>query len=436
VTAALPPSITSEGLAALIAPGDHVHLAGSFGEPVALTRLLVEARGRFERLPVWTTQVQAGSPLAACPADGALDVRLLLSSVAAAARIAAGDWSYVPCQYPDVARFVDEGRLRCDVALVHVSPPDAEGRCSLGTTVGYQRALLRRARTVVAQVNRHMPRTHGDTLVPLERFAAVVEADTPLHETGAEPLSPAEAAQAAKISAHVAALVPDGATIEVGYGAIPDAVLGALGAHRDLGVHSGLVCDSMIDLVESGVITGAHKPLDRGLVVATTAIGTRRLYEWLNDEPRVELREAAAVCDAELMACLPDVRAINTTIEVDLSGQANSEMAGGRLLGGYGSLVELARGGRGAPGGLSILALASTDARGARSKIVPRLASPLGATLGKLDADVIVTEHGAAELRLLDARDRARALIGLADPRFRAELEDAAREAFRGLGGF
>jgi 4-hydroxybutyrate CoA-transferase len=348
----------------------------------------------------------------------------MLSSGALAKRIAAGGVRYVPCRYPDIGRFVDGGLLPCDAALVQVGPPDARGFCSLGATVGYLPALLRKARVVIAQINPRVPRVGGDARVELARFDAVVERDAPLHETAPEALGPAEHA----IARHVAALVPDGATIEVGYGAIPDAVLAALAGHQHLGVHSGMLSESMIDLVEGGAITGQRKTADRGLVVGTVAIGTRRLYDWLDDNRDVVLREAAAVCAPAAIAAMPSYRAINTTLEVDLAGQAGSESVGGRLLGGYGSLVELAAGAHAAPGGLSILALTATDGSGRRSKIVPRLSSPLGATLGKLDADVVVTEHGAADLRLLDARARARALIGIADPRFRDELEAAARE--------
>jgi 4-hydroxybutyrate CoA-transferase len=332
-----------------------------------------------------------------------------------------GRVEFVPLRYFDlVAEFAAGGRWAPDCVLVHTSPPDAHGYVSLGVSVSVALPAARSAPLVIAQVNRAMPRARGNGWLHASQIDAWVEVDEPLAEYPPPVVGDVERA----IGGHVAALVPDGATVQVGVGAIPQAVLEALDDHRDLALHSLLV-DSGVTLVERGVVTGARKRLHRGRLDIGEAMGTRRTFDFLGTSDAVNMESAGFTHDPHLVAALERFVAINSALEIDLGGQVTAESLGPRQVAGVGGQFDFVLGASRSSGGAAIIALPSTGREGAVSRIVPRLAGGAGVTTPRYLADWVVTEHGAVRLRGLSDRARATALIAVAHPRFQGELERA-----------
>src|SRR5262245_785123 len=330
-----------------------------------------------------------------------------------------GRVEFVPLRYFDlVTQFARGGHWAPDCVLVHVAPPDPRGYLSLGVSTSVALPAAREAPLVIAQVNPRMPRTRGNAVLHRTQIDAWVEVDEPLLPYPPTPGGEVEGA----IGQHVAALVPDGGTVQVGIGAIPQAVLEALGGHRDLALHS-LIVDSAVALVERGVITGARKPFHRGRMDLAEAMGTPQLFAFLHDNRAVNMESSAFVHDPEMVARLPGFVSINSALEVDLAGQVNAESLGPRQVAGIGGQFDFALGASRAPGGVNVIALPSTGRGGLVSRIVPRLAPGSAVTTPRFLADVVVTEHGAARLRGRGARERAAALIAVAHPDFQGELE-------------
>jgi len=332
-----------------------------------------------------------------------------------------GRVEFVPLRYFDLTReLLPGGAWAPDCVLVHCAPPDAHGYLSLGVSVGVTLPAARRAPLVIAQVNPAMPRTLGNAFLHQSQIDAWVEGDEPL--TPYPP--PVVGAVERAIGRHVAALVPDGATVQVGVGAIPQAVLDALVDHRDLALHSLLV-DAAVTLVERGVVTNARKPFHRGRMDIAEAMGTRRLFDFLHDNSRVNMDSSAFVHDPETVARLDRFVAINSALEVDLSGQVTAESLGPREVAGIGGHFDFVLGASRSRGGAAILAFPSTGRDGQVSRIVPRLAPGAAVTSPRFLADWVVTEYGAAALRGKGERGRAEALVAVAHPRFQGELERA-----------
>lgn len=331
---------------------------------------------------------------------------------------AAGVLEVLPIHYSDYPRFFASGRLAADVVLLQVSPADEQGRHSLGLADEYLSAAIDASRTVIAEVNDRIPRTTSRLLATEEIDLLVASSVPPAEFAPAEP-SPTELA----ISANVAELIEDGSTLQTGIGALPDAILSALSGHAELGLHTGSLGDRALDLIEAGAITNARKSVDPGLAVAAVLIGTERLYRFAADNPELALRPTEYTHAPELLARQRRFVAINTAFEIDLSGQINAEVAGGRYLGAVGGAMDFLRGAARSEGGLPIVALPST-ARGS-SRIVARLSGPVSTP--RADAGVIVTEHGAADLRGLTIAERLPRMLGLVDPEHRETVE---REAF------
>jgi acyl-CoA hydrolase len=333
-----------------------------------------------------------------------------------------GRVAFVPMRYFDlVTEFAGGGRWAPDAVLIHTSPPDARGYLSLGVSVSVALPAARTAPLVIAQVNPRMPRAQGGGWLHASQVDVAVEVDEPLVEYPPPTVGVVERA----IGAHVAALVPDGAVVQVGVGAIPQAVLEALKGHRDLALHSLLV-DAGVALIERGVATAARKRFHRGRHDLAEAMGTRRTFDFLHDNAVVNMESSAFTHDPELVARLERFVAINSALEIDLTGQVTAESLGRRQVAGIGGQFDFVLGASRAPGGASIIALPSTGGRdGAVSRIVPQLAGGAGVTTPRYLADWVVTEHGAARLRGLSDRARATALIAVAHPRFQGELERA-----------
>jgi acyl-CoA hydrolase len=334
----------------------------------------------------------------------------------------AGQLEVLPTHYSVLPRLFAEGRLPSDVGLVQVAPPGPDGRCSLGIGVDYAGDAVRHSRTLIAEVNQRMPVTVGTEGIPLERFAAVVETDRPL------PAAPDRAPDAVdeSIAAHVAGLVSDGDTVQLGVGALPTAILDGLAGHRDLGVHSGMITDGVLRLVEKGVVTGARKEIDTGLVVTGAAIGSDELAAAVTGMP-VEFRPASYTHAPAVLAQLSRLVAINSALEVDLTGQVGAEVARGRYLGGVGGQADFS-GAAARTGACSIIALRATAGGG--STIVPALRGG-AVTTARADVDAVVTEHGVAWLRGCPLHERGPRLAAIAAPEHRDTLHQALEEDHR-----
>ncbi|MBI2161866.1 MAG: acetyl-CoA hydrolase/transferase family protein [Candidatus Rokubacteria bacterium] len=332
-----------------------------------------------------------------------------------------GRVEFVPIRYYDLTReFVAGGVWAPDCVLVHTAPPDERGYLSLGVSVGVALPAARRAPLVIAQVNPAMPRTLGNAFLHRSQVDAWVEVDEPLTPYPPTPVGEVERA----IGRHVAALVPDGATVQVGVGAIPQAALEALVDHRELALHSLLV-DSSVTLVERGVVTNACKRVHRGRMDIAEAMGTRRLFDFLHENPLVNMESSAFVHDPATVASLDRFVAINSALEVDLTGQVTAESLGPRQVAGIGGQFDFVLGAGRSRGGATVIALPSTGREGAVSRIVPRLSAGAAVTSPRFVAEWVVTEHGAAALRGKGERGRAEALLAVAHPRFQGELERA-----------
>lgn len=329
--------------------------------------------------------------------------------------VGSGRMQLVPCHMSDLTR-----TLSPDVAVVALSPPDADGRCSLGMGADYIADAVARARVVIAEVNEQIPVVAGDTAVAWERVDAAVRTNRPLPE-----MSPAvSTGEERAIAAHVATLVGDGACVQVGVGRLGEAVLQAVADRRDLGVHAGMVGDTILEMARAGVVTGACKEVDRGLIVAGSVLGTAKAVHLAAGEPRLRLRSIAHTHAPDVIAALGRFVCVNSAIEVDLLGQVNAEMAAGRAVGTIGGAVDFLRGAARSAGGRSVVALPSTAKHGQVSRVVPVVER---VTALRADVDAVATEHGIADLRGATEGTRAELLIALAAPEHRDRLRAAAR---------
>ena len=335
-----------------------------------------------------------------------------------------GRADYTPIFLGEIAQLFRSGAMPIDVALVQVSTPDEHGFCSLGVGVDHTLDAIRVAKHVIAEVNEQMPRVHGDAFVHVRQLHAIVETSRPLPEMPAEPGSEISR----RIARNVADLVEDGSTLQTGIGAIPDAVLGFLRDRRALGVHTELFSDGVIDLIESGVVTGERKTLHPGKVIAGFILGTKRLFDFVDDNPVVELHPLAYTNDPYVIAQNEKMVAINSALEIDLTGQVCADSIGTSFYSGFGGQTDFIRGASRSRGGKPIIALASTAKGDTVSRIVPTLRPGAGVVTTRADIRWVVTEYGAVNLFGLNVRQRAKALVDLAHPNFRAALERAAHE--------
>jgi acetyl-CoA hydrolase len=338
-----------------------------------------------------------------------------------------GRADYVPVFLSDVPGLFSSGIIPLDVALLNLSRPDAHGFCSLGTSVDASLAAARNAKVIVAQLNAAMPRTHGDTFVHVSQIERAVEVDIPPYEYPEEPVGDVER----RIGEHIATLIPDGATLQLGIGAIPEATARALHGKKDLGIHTEMFTDPVMHLVESGAVTGRRKEINCGKVVSAFLLGTRTLYDWVDDNPMIELRPVDYTNDTSVIRRFRRMVAINSAIQVDVTGQVVADSIGKRFYSGVGGQMDFIRGAALAPEGRAIIALPSTAARGTISRIVPFIDQGAGVVTTRAHVQTIVTEYGVAELHGRTIRERAKALIAIAHPDFRDELREAAREVHR-----
>jgi acetyl-CoA hydrolase len=335
-----------------------------------------------------------------------------------------GRADYVPVFLSEIPRLFTSRTVPIDVALIHVSPPDEHGFCSFGVGVDCTKAAASMARVVIAQVNRNMPRVLGDNFIHVRNVTHFVEADEPLSELPRIRMTP----EYEEIGRNVAALVEDGSTLQLGIGGIPDAVLQHLRGRRHLGVHTEMFSDGMVELVENGIVTGERKTLHPGKIVASFVLGSKKLFEFIHNNPIVEFHPSDYVNDPFVIAQNERMVSINSAIQVDLTGQVCSDSIGDSIYSGFGGQVDFVRGASRAREGRAVIALLSTARSGGVSRIVPYLDEGAGVVTSRADVHFVATEYGVADLHGRSMRDRARALIAIAHPSFRESLEAGARQ--------
>jgi 4-hydroxybutyrate CoA-transferase len=417
---------TAAGAMKCVKSGDRVVFAHACGEPLELVDALVDRAAELERVEI-NHMVAMGKGEYCRPefADSFFHKSLFVGASSREA-VKDGRGDYIPVFFSEIPKLFCEGYLPPDVVLIHVSPPDKHGFCSFGISVDYTKPAAQVAKTVVAQVNPNMPRTHGDAFIHVSEIDIAIESDQPIIELQPPRIGPVEEA----IGRHIADLVDDGSCLQLGIGGIPDAVLAFLHEKNDLGIHSEMFSEGVVDLYNEGVITNSEKVVNRDKMTATFLMGTRRLYDFVDDNPAVNMFPVNFVNDPYVIGQNDRVVAINSAIQVDVMGQVVADSMGAVQFTGIGGQVDFVRGAARSRDGKAIIALPSTAKKGAVSRIVAAVAPGTAVTTMRADVDYIVTEHGVAHLRGLGLRERAEALIEIADPAFRDQIREEAAQVY------
>jgi acetyl-CoA hydrolase len=416
--------VSAEQALQAVRSGDHVWIHAGCNNPEELVKAMVARAPELKDVEVTHLMTFGCADYVQPRYAGSFRHRSLFTGENAREAVNAGRADYVPVHLSEIPRLIATGDIPVDVALIHVSPPDEHGFCSYGVGVECTKAAAERARQVIALVNPRMPRSLGDSFIHVTRLGSVVEADRPVLELP-RGRGPGEVARA--IGAHVAELIEDGATLQMGIGEIPDAVLLFLKEKRNLGVHTEMFSDGLVELFESGVINGEAKTLHRGKIVASFVLGTQRTFDFLDNNPSVEFHPTDYVNDPFVIAQNEKMVAINSAISVDLTGQVCADSIGRRIYSGFGGQLDFVRGAARSKGGKPVIALPSTAKGGSVTRIVDTLDEGAGVVTTRADVHYVVTEHGVARLHGRSLRERARELIAVAHPDFREELRAAAR---------
>ncbi len=417
---------SAEEAVKVVQSGNRVFLTGNCSVPQVLMKALVARAKELQGVEICHALTLGASDYVAPEMEGHIRANSLFIGPNVRKAVQEGRADFTPVLLSRFTLLFKEGYLPLDVAFVHVSPPDEHGFCSYGIETGLTKTPAESARVIIAEVNPNMPRCLGDSFIHVSRLDYVVPVDYPLMELHMAEEGSVELNT--KIASYIAELIPDGATMQMGIGAIPDAVLQFLFHKKDLGVHTELFSDSVIDLVEAGVLTNARKTLHPGKIVAGFMLGSRRLYEWANNNPLIELHRTEYVNDPFIIAQNERQVAINSAIEVDLTGQVCADSIGTKLYSGVGGQFDFIYGASRSKGGVPVIALPSTAKDDEISRIVPILKPGAGVVTTRNHVDYVVTEYGVARLYGKTIRERAQALIGIAHPKFREELTRAARE--------
>jgi acyl-CoA hydrolase len=421
----MPNFCTADEAVALIESGWRVFVQGAAATPSVLLDALTRRADTLRHVETVHLHLEGTAPHAAPEVSHAFRPNAFFCGANMRRAVAEGRADYMPVFLSEVPLLFRRGVLPLDSALLHVSPPDAHGYVSLGTSVDAALAASETARVLIAQVNPRMPRTLGDGAIHVSRFAALVPVDVELPEHPVGTAGPIEAA----IGQLVAGMVEDGATLQMGIGGIPDAVLAALIHHRALGVHTEMFSDGLLPLIERGVVTNEHKTRQRGRTVTSFLMGSRKLYDFVDDNPNVEVRDCAYVNDTMIIRQMPRMTAINSAIEVDLTGQVAADSIGESIYSGVGGQMDFIRGATLSEGGKAILALPSRTNKG-KARIVHQLTGGAGVVTTRAHVRYIVTEYGIADLYGKNLRQRADALVGVAHPDDREALAAQARRRF------
>lgn len=405
--------------------GARVWIQSGCGTPTTLVQALVARAPEVHDVEIVHMMTLGSADYTKPEYEGRFRHRGLFLGANVREAVAAGRADYTPIFLSEIEGLFVSGDLPLDVVLMQVSPPDEHGFVSLGTTVDCTLTAVRCAPIVIAEVNDQVPRTHGDTFIHLSHITAIVETSHALQELRSESFTDMHL----RVARNVASLIPDGATLQTGIGGIPEAVLHCLEDKRDLGIHTEMFSDGVIDLIERGVITGERKSLHRGKLVAAFVLGTKRLFDFIDHNASCEFRSISYVNDPFVVAQNDRMVAINSALQVDLTGQVCADSLGTRPYSGFGGQIDFIRGAARSKGGVPVIALPATAQHGAVSRIAPVLEPGAGVVTSRADVHYVVTENGIAYLHGKTLRERAEALIKIADPKFQGELEDFARRA-------
>ncbi len=417
---------SAEKAISLVQSNSRVFLHGSAATPVRLIQELISQKDRLTNVEL-VSITQKGIDLNAPELKDHFYINSLFVSECNRKAVNSERGDYVPVFLSEIPSLFRKNILPIDTAILHVSPPDKHGYCSLGTSVDIARAAFQTAKTIIAQVNPKMPRVHGDAFIPFNRFVATVWVEDDLPEVSYSN----EATEAQlQIGKHVAALIEDGATLQLGIGTIPDCVLKNLSGHKDLGLHTEMFSDGVIPLIESGIINNSKKKKVNGFCATSFLIGSKKLYDFVDDNPIVKSLDISYVNNPKVISQNPKVAAINSAIEIDLTGQVCSDSIGTYQYSGIGGQLDFIRGAAFSDGGKPIIALPSTTSKG-ESRIVPFLKQGAGVVTTRGHIHWVVTEFGSVNLFGLNMEQRAKALIQLAHPTHREALEKQLKERFR-----
>ncbi|RDV14030.1 acetyl-CoA hydrolase/transferase family protein [Pontibacter diazotrophicus] len=418
---------SAEEALSVIQSGDRVFLHGSAATPSYLIKKLAERADELRDVELVSISTFGDMPVADPKYSDSFYINSLFVSANVREAVNSGRGDYVPIFLSEIPKLFRSGIMPLDVAIVHVSPPDRHGFCSLGVSVDIAREAVLSAKHVIAQVNPQMPRTHGDALIHTRRFDALVEVNEPLPEVDySQKISSAEE----KIGKYIAEMVDDGATLQMGIGGIPDAVLGYLTNHQRLGIHTEMFSNGILPLVEKGVITNEHKKKHPGRIATGFIVGNRQLYDFVDDNPLITMLRTDYVNDVTVIRTNPKMTAINSAIEIDLTGQVVSDSIGTYQYSGIGGQMDFMRGAALSKGGKPIIALPSITHKGI-SRITPFINQGAGVVTTRAHVHYVVTEYGVAYLYGKNLRQRAKALIGIAHPDHRERLEEEALKRFR-----
>ncbi|MDR1660095.1 MAG: 4-hydroxybutyrate--acetyl-CoA CoA transferase [Desulfovibrio sp.] len=420
-------TVTPEEAVQSVKSGDRVVFAHAAGSPESLVKALVARGSSLRNVEIVHMVALNDSPYCKPEYQGNFRFNGLYLSGGTRAAVAEGRADYTPIFFAQIPDLFRNGVLPVDAALITVSPPDAQGKVSLGVSVDYTRQAALSAKLTIAEINPNMPHVGGGALLDATEVDVFVNSSDPLLELSPPVIGEVEAA----IGRHIAELIPDGACLQLGIGAIPDAVLHSLGDKKDLGIHSEMVSDGVMSLVEKDVVNCSRKTLHPGKIIITFAMGSRKFYEWLNNNPLIEGYPVDYVNDPRVIGQNDNLVSINSALSVDLLGQVAADSMGPRQFSGVGGQVDFVRGASFSKGGRSVIAMPSTASKGRISRICSAFDRGQPVTTSRNDVDTIVTEHGVADLKGKTNPARARSLIAVAAPEFR---EGLARDAFEIYG--
>ncbi len=414
--------VTAEEAVSVVESGDRVYIHSGCAEPERLVRALIQRRHELRDVEIVHLLTLGNADYVLPEMEPHFRHNAFFIGANVREAVNSGRADFTPIFLSEISSLFVSGQLPIDVCLIQVSPPDPYGYCSLGVAVECTKTAAEYARTVIAEINPRMPRVHGDSFIHLSKIDMLVESDAALLEL---PQSPVTAGQM-RIGKHVASLIEDGSTLQMGIGGIPDSVWSFLGGHHNLGVHTEMFSDRIIPLIEAGVINGECKTIHPGKVVASFVLGTKRLFEFINNNPAIEFHPSAHVNDPFVISQNARMVAINSALQIDLTGQVCADSMGNYLYSGIGGQIDFIRGAARSCGGKPIIAMPSTAKDGAVSRIVPNLYPGSGVVTSRGDVHYVVTEYGVAYLHGKNIRERAKALIEIAHPKFQNALNEFA----------
>ena len=419
--------ISADEAVKVVKSGDHIHLSSVASAPQVLIEALCRRgeAGELKDVRIHHLHTEGPAPYSDPRFNGIFFHQGFFIGANVRPSVQSGYSDYIPVFLSETQKLYRCGALRCDVAMIQVCPPDKHGFVSLGTSVDATLAAIECAGTVIAVVNSNVPRAWGQAMIPMDMIDIFVEDNTPLKE--ARFTAPDEVETA--IGRHCAELIEDGACLQMGIGAIPNAVLAQLGGHKDLGIHTEMFADGVLELVESGVITGRNKVTDRGKLVSTFLMGSQRVYDFIDDNPMVAMMDVGYTNDPYVIARNPKMTAINSAVQIDLTGQVCADSIGKKFYSGTGGQVDFIYGASLSEGGKAIIAMPSCTKNGV-SKIAPTIMEGGGVVTSRAHVHWVVTEYGAVDLYGRSMEERAKLLISIAHPDHREELDRAAFERF------